>query len=374
MSKNALQTLLKSILVIASLYFFLVSIGLMGVAFKGFGKEFAENLIRTTSNPLIGLFIGILATSIVQSSSTTTSIVVGMVAYGVITVNNAIPIVMGANIGTTVTGILVSLGHIGRREEFKRAVGGGTLDGFFKMMCVCIIFPLEMAFGFLEKSAKWMTGLFAGYEGVSFTSPVKLVTSPAVHIIESIVMKLQLSAHAAYILLLVISLVLLFAALYFITKMMGALVAKRAEIVLNNVIGKYGIVTVFATLFFTAIIQSSSITIALMIPLLAAGILNLEAMYPMVMGANIGTTVTAILASLATGSVSALTVAFAHFIFNVIGVCVIYPIKPLRKIPLFLASGLGDIGFKKRRYVILYVLVAFFLIPGLFIAISKFIK
>jgi len=120
MSKNALQTLLKSILVIASLYFFLVSIGLMGVAFKGFGKEFAENLIRTTSNPLIGLFIGILATSIVQSSSTTTSIVVGMVAYGVITVNNAIPIVMGANIGTTVTGILVSLGHIAKFFNYFR--------------------------------------------------------------------------------------------------------------------------------------------------------------------------------------------------------------------------------------------------------------
>jgi len=101
------------------LYLFLVSIGLMGAAFKGFGKGFAENLIRTTSNPFVGLFVGILATSVVQSSSTTTSIVVGMVGSGVITVGSGVYIVMGANIGTTVTNTLVSLGHFTRRDEFR---------------------------------------------------------------------------------------------------------------------------------------------------------------------------------------------------------------------------------------------------------------
>jgi len=81
------------------LYLFFVSIELMEVAFKGFGKGFAEQLIATTSNPFVGLFVGILATSIVQSSSMTTSMLVGMVASGMITIPNAIPIVMGANIG-----------------------------------------------------------------------------------------------------------------------------------------------------------------------------------------------------------------------------------------------------------------------------------
>ena len=116
------------------LYLFLVSIGLMGTAFKGFGKGFAENLIRTTSNPFVGLFVGILATSLVQSSSTTTSIVVGMVGSGVITVSSGVYIVMGANIGTTVTNTLVSLGHFTRRDEFRRAVGAATVHDFFNFI------------------------------------------------------------------------------------------------------------------------------------------------------------------------------------------------------------------------------------------------
>ena len=87
--KNA-GKVIKLVLVTALLYIFLVSIGLMGATFKGFGKGLAENLIRTTSNPFVGLFIGILATSLVQSSSTTTSIVVGIVGAEALTVSNAI--------------------------------------------------------------------------------------------------------------------------------------------------------------------------------------------------------------------------------------------------------------------------------------------
>ena len=67
------------------LYLFLVSIALMGGAFKGVGKHFAEKLIETTSNPFVGLFIGILATGLVQSSSTVTSLVVGIVGAGGLT-------------------------------------------------------------------------------------------------------------------------------------------------------------------------------------------------------------------------------------------------------------------------------------------------
>jgi sodium-dependent phosphate cotransporter len=367
-----MKTFLKAVLVLVFLYLFLVSIGLMGVAFKGFGGAFAKSLIQTTSNPFVGLFIGILATSIIQSSSTTTSIVVGMVASGVITVGNAVPIVMGANVGTTVTGILVSMGHLGRREEFRRAVGGGTLDGFFKLMCVCILFPLELATGFLEKIATRTSCLFANCGGLEFANPIKSATEPLIKVIRLILIRLfHLPRKIAYILMLIIALAILFSALYFIVKFMSSLVVKRAEIILNNVIGRNGLLAAAAVMVFTAIIQSSSITIALMIPLMAAGVLRLETMYPMVMGANIGTTVTAILASLATANPAAISVAFVHFFFNAIGVTCFYPIKPLRKIPVLLAGGLGNLGFRRRRYVIIYALIVFFVIPGVLIAIFK---
>lgn len=360
--------------VLACVYLFLVSIGLMGAAFKGFGKDFAQHLIQTTSNPFIGLFIGILATSLVQSSSTTTSIIVGMVASGVMTVTNAVPIIMGANIGTTVTSMLVSLGHIGRREEFKRAVAGSAVHDFFNMMCVCILFPLEMAFKLLSKTAAWMSNIFNNIGGIKFTSPLKIATQPLIHFIEETIKKFHTSHSITYLMLLTISMIILFLALYYIVKIMRVLVAQRAEIVLNNILGKHGVLMIFAGLVLTAVVQSSSITTSLMVPLLASGILTVEMVFPITMGANIGTTITAILASFATGNISAITVAFTHFLFNIIGVCCIYPIKRLRKIPLFLAKSLGNLAFKKRRYIVIYVLTAFFILPGILILISRMMK
>jgi solute carrier family 34 (sodium-dependent phosphate cotransporter) len=374
MKIDVLKGVLKIIAVLFFLYLFLVSIGLMSAAFKGFGEDFASNLIRTTSNPLAGLFIGILVTSIVQSSSTTTSIVIGMVGGGVVTLNNAIPIIMGANIGTTVTGILVSLGYIGRREEFKRAIAGGTLDGFFKILCVLILFPIELSTGFLSKAALYMSGIFANIGGIKFTSPIKLATDPAVFSIENVFIKTGLPQNIVYVLLLLLSLIFLFLSLCFIVSGMRSLVIKKAEIVLNNVIGRYGFATIFAACIFTAVIQSSSITIALMIPLVAAGVLDIRAMYPIVIGANIGTTVTAMLASFATGNIVAVSAAFVHFLFNMISLIFIYPCKSLREIPLFLAKGLGELTLKRRRIAILYTVVVFFVIPLAVIVISKFLN
>ncbi len=374
MNKKTLITSCRLVFVIICVYLFLVSIGLLGVALKGFGKEFAENLIRATSNPFIGLFIGILATSIVQSSSTTTSIVVGMVASNVISIGNAIPIIMGANIGTTVTAVLVSLGHVTRREEFKRAITGATVHDFFNILCVSVLFPLQIATGFLEKLAIKMSLLFANVGGVKFTSPIKAATKPLINFVKHLLLQLNIPENIVYILLLVISILLLFFCLYFIVRLMKSLVIGRVEIVFNNVLGKHGVTAIIAGIIFTAIIQSSSITTSLMVPLVASGILTVETIFPIVMGANIGTTVTAILASFATGNIAAITVAFAHFIFNAIGVIFFYPVPLFRKIPIHLAKGLGSLALKKRRYAFMYVLFVFFLIPAGLIFISRLLK
>jgi solute carrier family 34 (sodium-dependent phosphate cotransporter) len=362
----------KIIFVLILVYCFLVSIGLMGAAFKGFGKGFAESLISSTSNPFVGLFIGVLATSLVQSSSTTTSIVVGMVGSGVLTVSNAIPIVMGANIGTTVTNTIVSLGHVSRREEFRRAIAGATVHDFFNLICVLVMFPLNLATGFLEKLAWYMEGLFDGVGGIKFTSPIKTVTKPAIHAIEHVLKEwLNLSDHAAYIAMVGVSVVILFFALIYLVKTMRSLIIERVESVLDDVIGKNAVLAIVGGAVLTAIIQSSSITTSLMVPMIAAGILSIEAAFPIVIGANIGTTGTAILASFATGNPSAIVIAFVHFLFNLIGVLVIYPIKPFRTIPINLAKALGDLAHEKRHYAIIYVLGVFFVVPGLLILVYK---
>ena len=373
--KSALDVISKVLIVTGLLYCFLVSIGVMESAFKGFGKGFAESLISTTSNPFIGLFIGILATSIVQSSSTTTSVVVGMVGSGVMQIPCAIPIVMGANIGTTVTNTLVSLGHVSRRDEFRRAMAGATVHDFFNLICVSVLFPLEMLTGYLQKTATLMSKMFNNVGGIKFTSPIKMATEPAVHLIRDCIQWLcglvSSSSILANVFVLIASFFLLFFSLYFLVRVMRALVVKRAEIVLNNVISRSALLGFIAGLFFTIIVQSSSVTTSLMVPLVAAGILTVEAAFPITIGANIGTTTTAILASFATGNISAIVIAFAHFLFNLTGAVCIYPIKWFRMIPIHLAKSLGNLAAEKRRYAIAYVLCVFFIIPALLILISK---
>lgn len=377
--KAKLNTAAKILLIAFFLYLFLVSIGLMGKAFKGFGAGFAENLIRTTSNPFIGLFIGILATSLIQSSSTTTSIVVGMVGSGVLTVGNAVPIVMGANIGTTVTNTLVSLGHFTRRDEFKRAVSAATVHDFFNLICVAVMFPLELATGFLQKIATRMSGVFAEFGGIKFTSPIKVATQPVIDFIKHLLIDFSgLSKNAAYILMLVFSIMILFFCLYFIVKLMKALVVKKVEAVLDDVLRKNAMIGIVAGVVFTTIVQSSSVTTSLLVPLVAAGVITMEVAFPITIGANIGTTGTAILASFAsaaaTGNVSAIVIAFVHFLFNLTGAIFIYPIKVFRRVPISLAKSLGDLAHRKRGYAIVYVLVLFFIVPSLLIIISRYLK
>ncbi len=347
----------------------------MGKAFKGFGKDFAEALLNTTSNPFIGLFVGIFATSLVQSSSTTTSIIVGMVAAGTLTVSGAVPIIFGANIGTTVTNSLVALGHVSRREEFKRAIAGATIHDFFNLICVAILFPIELATGFLQKMATWLANAFINFGGIKFTSPLKTATTPAISGIKHFILDLFPSNHTlGYIMVLVIAFGMLYVALFFIVKVMKSMVMKQTEAAFNNVIDKNGFVGILAGALFTFLVQSSSITTSILVPLIASGIISVEAAFPITMGANIGTTATAMLASFATGNPSAIIIAFVHLLFNVIGVSCIYPIAIFRKIPIKLAKSLGELAFHKRRYAIAYVLSLFFIIPGLLIMISKLLK
>ncbi|MBU0468220.1 MAG: Na/Pi symporter [Candidatus Omnitrophica bacterium] len=369
------KTILKLIFVGLLLYVFLVSIGLMGEAFKGFGKGFAENLLNTTSNPFVGLFVGILATSLVQSSSTTTSIVVGMVASGVLTVSGAIPIIFGANIGTTVTNTLVALGHISRREEFKRAIAGATVHDFFNLMCVAIFFPIELATGFLEKFATGLAGLFVDFGGLKFTSPIKIITKPTIHFLEHLhTDHLPFSNTVNYTLVFVTSFILIYIALFYIVKVMRSLVIDKTESVFNDIIGKSSLIGIAAGLIFTVFVQSSSITTSILVPMIAAGIITIETAFPITLGANIGTTATAMLASFALGNPAAVTIAFVHLLFNCLGVLFIFPIHAVRRIPIRLAQGLGELAYKNRSIAFFYVFGLFFVLPGILILISKMLN
>ncbi len=364
------KKIFDALVLLVFLYLFLVSVRLLGTGFKMFGGGFAESLIRTTSNPLVGLFIGILSTSLVQSSSTTTSTVVGFVASGILSVQNAVPIIMGANIGTTVTSTFVSLGHITRREEFRRAMAAATVHDFFNVFAVLILFPLEIATGFLRHLAQGFSNLLVGKEGITFASPVKKIVGPTVEKI--VALATRLTAQHTAIVVAVFAILLLLLSLYFIVSRTKKLALSRAEVTLDRLIGRSGIAGIALGCGVTAIIQSSSVTTSLMVPLAGAGIARLDQIFPITLGANIGTTVTAILASLA-GDVGGLTIALVHLLFNVFGILLIYPFRPIREIPMAMSRRLADAAARSKKFAAFFIIGLFYALPLMLIVLSRFL-
>jgi len=350
--------LLKVLALIGLLYAFLLSIELMGASFKLFGKPFADGLLKMTSSPLNGLFIGILVTSLVQSSSTVTSLVVGMVASGALSVLNAIPVIMGANIGTSVTNSIVSLGSLGRRDEFKAAFSAATIHDFFNILAVMIILPMQWSFNLLGRTSTWVAEFIINTEagGVKFDSPLKAAIKPAAELLKDLL-------GSEPIPILILAFIFLFIALKYIVVVLKALVLDKAEAFFDRYIFKTALRAFLFGIILTVAVQSSSVTTSLVVPLVGAGILNLKQIYPYTIGANVGTTVTAFLASMVTGQIAAVQVALAHFLFNIFGGFFIFVLPFLRNVPPFLASSLADIVYKERWVAFVYVGVMFFLIP-----------
>jgi len=370
---GAASTLIKIACVFFLVYCFLLSISLMQGGFRLFGEDFAERLFTFANNKFIGLFIGILTTALVQSSSFTTSMVVGLVGGGMLDIGMAIPIIMGANIGTSVTNTLVAHGHITRKEEFRRAAEGALIHDIHNVLTVIVLFPLEMAFGFLEKSAHAITEFFGGAGGATFGSPIKAAVKPVSHFILDTITKL-IDAPAALqaTIVLVVAILILFFSLYFIVKVLKKLVLARVETFFSTYIFRNALLGLLVGIILTAFVQSSSVTTSLIVPMAAAGILTLEQIYPYTLGANIGTTVTAILASLATisdGNMDGVTIAFAHLMFNIFGTLIFYP---LRFIPIGLAREVGRRTAENRFFPMLYVITLFFYLPGTSIYLSKY--
>jgi len=353
LQESRIDPYLRVLLLFGLLYIFLLSVGLLGSSLKLFGKGFAETLLTTTANPIAGLFIGVLVTSIVQSSSMTTSLLVGMVGSGMVSVENAIPIVMGANIGTTITNILVSLVHINRTAEFRRAFAASTVHDIFNILAVLVFLPIQIKTNFLGNFSTSMAEVFSEVGGLRLFNPLGAVTKPVIALIITLLNKNAIVSS-------ILAIILLFGSLHFLVKVLKSVFVARLTGLFQRVIFKTSARAFVVGLFITILVQSSSITTSLIIPLAGSGILTLVQIFPYTLGANLGTTGTAILASLATGNIHGVTIAFAHMLFNLCGTFVFWPLK---KIPLTLARKLADYSVKSRVIPFAFIGTVFFIIP-----------
>ncbi len=363
-------------LFVVSLYVFLLSIEMISGTLSGF-KDFARFLLTLTNNPIVGLFIGILTTAIIQSSSATTSLVVCLVASGAISVNHAIPIIMGANIGTTITNMIVSLFHISRKEEFAKAFPGAIVHDMFNILTVIVLFPIEIFLHPLEIVSNFMAKGFTGIGGFKVLSPLKFIVEPVwklIHagvnaLVKLVIPPSKFQGTLIILVCLVIAMVLLFFGLSFMVKGMRRLTGSKTEVFIDRYLFGGPIRAFLVGMIVTSVIQSSSVTTSFVVPLVGAGLVTLEQIFPYTLGANIGTTITAILASLVTGSPLAIQVAFAHSLFNIFGTVLWYP---LRIVPITFAKSLGKLVAWKRWMAFVYIAVVFIIIPvGLILLLRR---
>mmetsp|Transcript_26035 Transcript_26035/g.49385 ORF Transcript_26035/g.49385 Transcript_26035/m.49385 type:complete len:560 (+) Transcript_26035:958-2637(+) len=384
----------------------------------------AGTLLGSDTNPLASLLIGIIATALLQSSSTTTAIVVSLVSGG-LDVDQGIYIVMGANIGTSVTSMLVSLAHTRDGDELERAFAGSSLYWAFNFMTAVILLPLEVATGYLHHLTEAMLPTSVEKEGESWEGPIRTIVQPVVKTL--IIADKDLIADistgkvescsslypvyciggvesyencnqtgliacnkdsgkcpaffqngasekddivSAYVALLV-GLFLLIICLVALVALLHHVLAGASVPIIYKATNINPILAMIIGCGVTVLVQSSSITTSTLVPLCGVGILPLENLYPLILGADIGTTVTALMAALVSAKVESLQIALAHLLFNVTGVFLWWPVPPARRLILWIATWLGKATRYWRSFPILFICVMFFGIPLLLLGISS---
>lgn len=375
-ARSGTAVLSRALSVVALLLVFLLGVKGLGDGFERIGQDLIESFFAATSNPIIGLVVGLLGTTVMQSSSVTTSMVVALVAApgNPLPLANAIPMVMGANIGTTVTSTIVSLGHIGRKDEFERAFPVGICHDIFNYLAVLILLPVEMVTGFLGSTARWLAGALGGMEGVDYESPLSTVLNVGFAPVSAASEALFAAPGGQAVFLVGVSGAFIFFALFLLVKVLRGAVTSRAESIVERVLRSSAVVAMLLGVVVTVMVQSSSITTSLLVPLAGAGLLRLEQAFPVTIGANIGTTVTALLAALAVSGPNAaagLDIALVHLLFNVSGLLLIYPVEAIRRVPLEGARRVTQLALRSRKLTVAGVALLFYGLPALCIAIGR---
>uniref|UniRef100_A0A3Q3AIF1 Sodium-dependent phosphate transport protein 2A n=1 Tax=Kryptolebias marmoratus TaxID=37003 RepID=A0A3Q3AIF1_KRYMA len=432
--KKVIFTLFKIPFLFLVLYICVCSLDLLSSAFQLAGGKVAGNIFQENailSNPVAGLVVGILVTVLVQSSSTSTSIIVSLVSSGLLDVKSAIPIIMGSNIGTSVTNTIVALMQASEREEFKRAFAGATVHDCFNWLSVLVLLPLEAASGLLRRLSQAAVSTLQLRNGEDAPELLKVLTEPLTQLIiqldqsvitaiatgdqsernKSLVKKwcqtstfkvliqychgnntfladcrhlfvdCTLSDLTIGLILLLCSLLVLCSCLILLVKLLNSLLKGQVATAINKIINTdfsypftwlAGYLAVLVGAGMTFLVQSSSVFTSAITPLIGIGVISMERAYPLTLGSNLGTTTTALLAALASPGdklAAATQVALCHFFFNLLGILLWYPI-PATRLPIRMARALGNLTARYRWFAVLYLLVCFLLFPSLVFVLS----
>jgi len=243
-------------------------------------------------------------------------------------------------------------------------------------MSVLIFLPLEIAFHILQKIGSYLSSLLVNADSMSMGGFdfLKAVVSPPLKAFKGLLESSGFSDMLVGSILIVVGIGLIFFVISYIGKILRVLMVGKAKDILHGAIGKGPISGIATGTGVTILVQSSSTTTSLIIPLAGSGLFSLRQIYPFTLGANIGTTVTALLAATAVDgplAIFALQIALVHFVYNLLGVIIIYGVPFLRELPIIAAQKLAALAVKRKLYVLLYVVGVFFLLPALLIAFTN---
>lgn len=368
-------------LLLAGLYGFVLALtGFKDAWALAFSVESSSSVVQSIldaslSSPYTALLSGIVITSLIQSSSATIAIVVATVGSGVITIEDSVFIMMGANIGTTITNTIVGLAHSHQPEEFRRMTPSILVDDIYKVLNVSLFFVVEITTGLLHTLSVALVGFLEtstplGAVLDSFPDLIDLITEPVVMASIGIVTGLTsavglqaLLTGALFFLLLILSLGLMGEAL-------EHYLHDRSRELLDRIFGgkylSFGIGFIVCWL-----LQSSSVTVSLILPLVAQSAVTLPTVYYYSIGAALATTCDAgqIISYLKFGPIG-LTAGMVHILLNIFGALLFLTVPGLRQLPILIAEHIGTLmGKSKHAPLILigYVAALFFGLPLLVI-------
>ena len=378
-------------------YLFFLSIAMMGGGMKSSFKHDVSAWLAAHAgelDELTAFVMGVLGTSLVQSSSTVTSMAVvatqeGVIPLGAIAV--AIGIVHGANLGTSVTSSIVAffastrsltgnpfrdlkrLLFERRLPGFRGAVSAATVHGLFNAILVTgILLAVEIPFGLIHRASAASAGAVSSAVGSAgealdlfhWISP-KTWTKPVV----TALLDLGIPGWAVA----AASMVLLFVAIRgFAKRMQSGLLAggdNDPETIGVRLLGKRPIDTFIRGLLLTLLVQSSSVTTAMVVPLAALGLFSLKRVFPFILGANIGTTTTAVIVAASSagdaGFEIGMTVALCHFYLNCTAVILVVTVPGLKTSVLTVTGWLAEMAAEVPAVLVLYLALLAVALPVL---------
>ena len=257
--RSQLDVLPRVAAAVLLLFLFLLGVKGLGDGFKLLGQGLIQGFFAATEDPFVGLIIGLLATTLVQSSSVTTSMIVGLVAApeNPLPLANAVPMIMGTNIGTTVTATIVSLAHMGRREEFEHAFPIAICHDIFNYLSVLVLLPIEITTGFLRRTATLVASALEGFGGVEYESPLRSLLDAGFAPITGFAQSTIDTAGGQAVLVIGVSGLFIFFALYLLVRVMRELVHTRVESIVNEVLALSVVLAILVGIVITVMVQSA---------------------------------------------------------------------------------------------------------------------